>query len=63
MLKIDRTRPYFTCRRLRLLEYLRGKGFYPIRVLPDVNNPRFNVWLFETSDELADALEAYPSQY
>lgn len=50
---------FYTCKRLRLLEYLKKEGFMPYLTLPDVNNPRYNVWRFKNSPELEDAIERY----
>ena len=50
---------YYTCKRLRMLEYLRKKGFVAQRTMPDINNPRFNVWQFEYTSELEQAIKAY----
>lgn len=50
---------YYTCKRLRLLEYLKSEGFIPYLTLPDVNNPRFNVWRFKNTPALEDAIDRY----
>lgn len=50
---------YYTCKRLRLLEFLKNKGFIPAMTLPDVNNPRYNVWRFKNTPELEDAIDEY----
>lgn len=50
---------YYTCKRLRMLEYLKSKGFIPYLTLPDVANPRYNVWRFENTPELEKAIEEY----
>ena len=50
---------YFTCKRLRLLEYLKNEGFCPYLTLPDVSNPRYNVWRFKNSPELEKAIDRY----
>lgn len=50
---------FYVCKRLRLLEYLRDKGYLPIRHEPDMYNPKYNVWIFENSEGLADAIEEY----
>ena len=52
-------REYFTCKRLRLLSFLKERGFMPYEVVPDVNNPKFNVWLFKNTPDLEDALDEY----
>ena len=59
MLNWHRDRPYYYCSRLRLLEFLRNRGFYPLKTLPDAKDPRYNVWMFENTPELADAVEEF----
>lgn len=49
----------YVCRRLRLLNHLKSKGFLPYQTQPDINNPRFNVWLYEETPELRNAIEDY----
>lgn len=53
------TRPYYTCKRYRLLEYLLDRGFKPYATLPDPDNPRYKVWRFHNTPELREAVEAY----
>ena len=50
---------FYTCKRLRLLEFLKAKGFTPIKTIPDANNPAYNWWLFENSADLERVLEEY----
>lgn len=50
---------YYTCKRLRLLQYLTEKGFQPYLTLPDVKNPKYNVWRFTNSPELEEAINEY----
>jgi hypothetical protein len=59
MLNWHADKPYYYCNRLRLVEHLRNRGFYPLKTLPDFNNPRYNVWMYENSPELADAVEEF----
>lgn len=54
-----RDKPRYVCKRFRLLEFLVKRGFYPDKTLPDYNNPRYNVWIFENSPELADAVDEF----
>lgn len=53
------TNKYYICKRLRLLEFLRNKGFLPIRTEPDIKNPRYNVWIFENSTDLLDTIDEF----
>lgn len=50
---------YYYCKRLRMLEYLRNKGFLPTTTIPDMNNPRYNIWLFEWTDDFDSAMKEY----
>lgn len=53
---------YYTVKRLRLLEYLMNRGFEPVKVIPDPNNPKYKWWLFENSAELEKVIDAYFSK-
>ena len=53
---------YYTCKRLRLLEYLLNLGFNPVKTIPDAINPRYNWWLFTNTPELEGAITAYFSE-
>lgn len=55
----NRRAGYYTCKRLRMLEYLKRKGFEPYLTLPDVTNPHYNVWRFKNTPELEKAIEEY----
>jgi hypothetical protein len=50
---------FYTCKRIRLLQYLKERGFMPVLTLPDVSNPRYNIWKFKNTPELEEAVEAY----
>lgn len=50
---------FYTCKRLRLLEFLKAKGFTPIKTIPDADNPAYNWWLFDNSADLELVLEEY----
>ena len=52
-------KPYYYCKRLRLLDYLINKGFRALGTMPDFNNPRYKVWKFENTPELEAALAKY----
>lgn len=53
------TNKYYTCKRMRLLEYLRDKGFEPEKSIPDPGNPKYNWWLFKNTKELSQEVQAY----
>lgn len=57
---MDKTiKKHYTCKRLRMCEYLIKQGFTPTATIPDATNPRFNWWLFEQSPELETAVNTY----
>ena len=49
----------YTCKRMRLLEYLKRNGFLPVMTVPDCDNPRYNVWKFVNTPELEECIENY----
>ena len=53
----------YVCKRLRLYTYLKGKGFSPIATIPDRENEKFFVWIFENDSKFGDALNEYFSQF
>lgn len=46
-----------------MLEFLLKRGFKVVHTLPDYNNPTYNVWQFEYTDELQQAIEYYFNVY
>ena len=52
-------RQTYVCYRPRLCRYLMERGFTPYRTAPDKRNPRYTVWLFEHTPELAAAVLDY----
>ena len=53
---------YFICKTSRMLEFLRKKGFIPVQVLPDYQNPRYFVWKFEETPEFISARDEWFEQ-
>ena len=53
---------YYTCKRMKLLIFLRNKGFIPEETTYDLHNPKYLVWRFKNSPELESAIEEYFSQ-
>ena len=49
----------YTCRRLRLLSYLKEHGRLPFETIPDVRNPLYNVWRFKNDAELEQLIDNY----
>ncbi len=50
---------FYTCKRLRLLEFLVNNGFEPVKTIPDATNTKYNWWLFENTPELEKVIEIY----
>jgi hypothetical protein len=53
---------YYTCKRLRLLEYLKKKGFTPKATIPDPTNTNYNWWLFDNTPEFEQCVNEYFEQ-
>lgn len=49
----------YVCKRLRLCRHLMECGFSPYKIVPDRDNPRYNVWLFDQSHGLTMAIMQY----
>ena len=48
---------------MRLAFFLMDKGFKPVKVLPQVENPHYRKWIFEDSEDLHLAINEYMYQY
>lgn len=57
-----RTGEFYVCKRLRLLNFLKNKGFLPIRTEPDIKNPKYSVWIFKNTEPLLDAIDEFLNQ-
>lgn len=49
----------YVCKRLRLYTFLKGKGFNPIATIPDRDNQKYFVWIFENDELFGKALDEY----
>jgi len=50
----------YICKRLRLLEFLKNKGYNPIKTIPDPTDTKYNWWIFDAEqDEFNAALNEY----
>lgn len=49
----------YVCKRLRLYTFLRAKGFNPIATIPDRDNQKYFVWIFENDELFGKALDEY----
>lgn len=52
-------REFYSCKRLRLLQYLMECGFMPEAEMPDPKNIKYKWWLFRNSVELETAIDRY----
>lgn len=52
----------YVCKKMRLMNYLSDKDFYPYRITRDKFNPKYYIWLYTDSEELREAIEDYYSQ-
>ena len=52
---------YYTCRRLKLLDFLMKHGFEVVDTIPDAHNPKYNWWRFIKTPELLEAVNEYYS--
>ena len=48
-----------TCKRWRMLTWLRERGFYPVKTIPDCTRADYNNWVFDNSPELEEAINEY----
>ena len=55
----ETTKKHYTCKRLRMCEYLIKQGFTPTATIPDATNPRYNWWLFDNTPDLMAAVDEY----
>lgn len=53
---------YYICKRLKLLDFLRKRGFEVIDTVPDAKNPLYNCWRFKRTPEILAAVTEYYSQ-
>lgn len=49
----------YVCKRLKMVRFLRDRGFIPFKTLPDKDNPKYNVWQYYNTPELEDAVTEY----
>lgn len=54
-----RNSKYFVCKTIRLCKYLNDKGFHFDKVRPDKVKPYYNVWIYQNTDDLYDAVVEY----
>lgn len=58
MFTLDMNKPY-TCKRIRLYNWLSDQGVYPKDRMRDVDNPRFYVWIYDMNDNVAKLIKQY----
>ncbi len=52
----------YVCKRIRLCKFLVERGFKPFKIVPDRKNDKYNVFLFEATPKLNDAVIEYFNQ-
>lgn len=52
----------YVCTKIRLYDYLSGKGYKPYRVSTDIYNPERKVWLYDDSSEIRKDVSNYYKQ-
>lgn len=52
-------RKYFTVRRLRMADFMSKKGIYPVETVPNIYNPRYNVWKYRWDSKFEAARQEY----
>lgn len=58
-MKETKHRDFYTCKRLRMLEYLKKKGYTPKATIPDPTNARYNWWLFDSTPDFEQCVYEY----
>ena len=53
---------YYVCRRIRLYDFLSRKGYSPIQVRIDKDDPKRYVWIYEDNISLRTDIEEYYSR-
>lgn len=53
---------YYVCRRIRLYDFLSRKGYSPIQVRIDKDDPKRYVWIYEDNISLRADIEEYYSR-
>lgn len=51
----------YVCKRARMCSYLMERGFVPYKVVPDRDNPMYDVFLFTATPELYKHVTEYVS--
>ncbi|EKY26575.1 DUF5659 domain-containing protein [Clostridium celatum] len=50
---------WYIIKTFKMCRYLQEKGFEIIKIMPNKENPKWNVFAFEDSNELRQAMEQY----
>lgn len=49
----------YTCKRLRMYEWLTRRGWKPIRTIPDTDNASYINWIYEATKEFKQDVKLY----
>lgn len=58
---MNETKQHYVCRRIRLYDFLSKKGYIPVQIRTDKDDPKRNVWIYEDSVKLREDIEEYYS--
>lgn len=50
---------FFVCKHVRMMLFLRERGFEPVDIAPDRNNNHYVVWVYIITQEFKDALDEW----
>ena len=49
----------YTVKRMRMMNWLCDRGYYPMYAVRDKDNPNYRVWKYKNSPELEAAIDEY----
>ena len=57
---MDNNKKWWIAKTLRMASFLKSKGFEVVNTVPDRNNPKYNVFIFDAQQQgFHDALREY----
>ena len=57
---MDNNKKWWIAKTLRMASFLKSKGFEVVNTVPDRNNPKYNVFIFDAQQQgFYDALREY----
>lgn len=49
----------YVCKRLRMYSWLSRRGWKPIRIIPDIQNPSYTNWVYANTKEFKQDVRLY----